>query len=350
MTRPVTFVWPGDLHLETADRENYRVAMWMADEVSAWVRPDFVQFPGDNVQHATAEQFRLFKEVTARLTVPWYALVGDHDAHHDPKANGYRAHVGETYGVHRCGGYCFIRLNSMEFKPLGITPEQILWFRYEVERALLKKEKIVVFQHHYPFQIWEDFRGPGIDAWREIVTTRPIEAIFAGHTHYGQIANDGHNIAVATRSIGDPEGGPAGFAVVHLDGEDLAIVYRSIDDVGPLVMITHPRDVVLAKHGGHIVSGPETIRVRTWSPEPVQSARGRIDNGPWFELVRDSDNAWSGPIAGETLAKGEHDLEVAATDAAGQIGTAQLRFMVDRSGRYTAYPRVKPEVTFTKYC
>lgn len=350
MSEVVTFVWPGDLHIETADRENYRTALWMADEVNDWVRPDFVQFPGDNVQHATQDQFRLFQELCARLTVPWYALVGDHDAHHDPKANGFRAHVGDTYGSHSLAGYRFIRLNSMEYKPLGISPEQILWFQFEVEQALLKKEKIVVFQHHYPFQIWEDYRGPGIDRWREIITTRPIEAIFAGHTHYGQIANDGHNLAIATRSIGDPEGGPAGFAVVHLDGDDLAMVYRSIEDSGPLVMVTHPRDVILARHGGHIVSGPVEFRVRTWSREPVQTARGRIDGGPWFELKRKDQSLWTGPIAGDTLAKGEHDLEVQATDAAGQTGQTHLRFMVDRSGRYTAYPRVKPEVTYTKYC
>ncbi|HMP80250.1 MAG TPA: hypothetical protein PKD54_12420, partial [Pirellulaceae bacterium] len=106
----------------------------------------------------------------------------------------------------------------------------------------------------------------------------------------------------------------------------------------------------LARHGGHIVSGPVEFRVRTWSREPVQTARGRIDGGPWFELKRKDQSLWTGPIAGDTLAKGEHDLEVQATDAAGQTGQTHLRFMVDRSGRYTAYPRVKPEVTYTKYC
>lgn len=52
---PVVFVWPGDLHLETADRENYHAAAWIIDEVNSLTRPDFVQFAGDNVQHATAE-------------------------------------------------------------------------------------------------------------------------------------------------------------------------------------------------------------------------------------------------------------------------------------------------------
>lgn len=346
----VTFVWPGDLHLETPDRENYRVAQWMVEDVNKRVRPDFVQFPGDNAQKATKEQFELFTGLQKSLTSPSYALVGDHDAHHDPRANAYRLHCGEPYGAYSLNGYRFIRLNTMEFKPLGLTTEQVLWFRYQADLAVSKGEKIVVFQHHYPFQIWEDFSGPGIDAWREIIVTRPIVAIFAGHTHYGQIANDGHNISIATRSIGDPEGGPAGYAIVHLDGDDLAVVYRSIEDKGPTLMITHPRDAILALSGKHIVSGPDTCRVRCWSESPVKSMRGRIDGGSWFEMAPPGDRVSSAAIPGESLKKGEHSLEVEATDEAGDIGKTAIRFVVDLSGRYTAYPRVQPEVFETKFC
>ena len=59
-TKSVTFVWPGDLHLETDDRPNYQTAHWMADEVNELIRPDFVQFAGDNVQHARDNEWELF--------------------------------------------------------------------------------------------------------------------------------------------------------------------------------------------------------------------------------------------------------------------------------------------------
>ena len=59
-TKPVTFVWSGDLHLEFADRPNYQTALWMADEVNELIKPDFVQFPGDNVQHARENEWELF--------------------------------------------------------------------------------------------------------------------------------------------------------------------------------------------------------------------------------------------------------------------------------------------------
>lgn len=347
---PVTFVWPGDLHIETADGENYRVAQWMVREVNDLIRPDFVQFAGDNAQHATEEQFRLFNDLCAGLTVPWYPLVGDHDAHHDPGASAFRAYVGDLYGAFSLRGFRFIRLDTMEYKPLGISPEQVIWFQYEVDLAVARGERVVVFQHHYPFQIWEDFAGPGIDRWREIVTTRPIVAIFAGHTHYGQIANDGHNVSIATRSIGDPEGGPPGYSVAHLEGDALAVVYRTVEDQGPLCMITHPRDAILATRGAHVVRDADVCRVRAWSTTPIESARGRVDGGDWFDLKRGDCGVWEGPISGDRLRKGEHDLEVEVRSRDGATGANRIRFMVDRSGRYTAYPRVRPEVFETRFC
>ena len=351
MSHPVTFVWPGDLHLEHPGRDNHSVALWMADEVSSLIKPDFVQFAGDNVQHARDEEFRLFDEVTGRLTVPWYALVGDHDAHQDPGAHAYQARLGATYQAFSLRGFRFICLNTMQAKPLGMLPEQLFWFRYQVDCAVQRGERVVVFQHHYPFQIWEDFlSAPGMMGWREVMQTRPIHALFAGHTHYGQMANDACNVYIATRSIGEPEGGAAGYAVVTLDGDDLAVTYRSAEDRGPLVQITHPRRVILATRAAHIVTGPDECRVRSWSAAPVAAMEGRVDDGPWGALRPIREGEWSMAIAGGTLAKGEHLLEVRATDASGASGTDTVRFMADRTGRFNAIPAVDPAVPFTKFC
>jgi calcineurin-like phosphoesterase family protein len=346
---PVVFVWPGDLHFTRPDAENHRAALHLAEDINAVIKPNFVQFAGDNAQNATDEQFEMFNDLRRRLNAPSHALVGDHDVHHDPHALAYRAHVGEPYGAFSVNGYRFIRLNTMEFRPLGMTNQQIHWFRYEADCAIDRGERIVLFQHHYPFQIWEDFDGPGIDGWREIVQTRRITAIFAGHTHYGQIANDGRNVSIATRSIGEPEGGSAGYSVVYLHGDDLAVKYRTVDDKGPFVMTTHPRSGILALSGKHIISGPDTVRVRVWSQSAPESVEGQIDGGEWFDLSLQSDGQWSSPIEGQKLKKGEHSLHIRAK-ADGATATDQTTFMVDRTGRYTAYPKVVPEVLGTKFC
>ena len=349
-TRPVVFVWPGDLHLEKADRPNHQTALWMADEVNTLIRPDFVQFPGDNVQHAREEEWPLFEQVTAKLQMPFHALVGDHDAHHDPACRSFQARLGLTYYAFTVGEFRFVCLNTMQFRPLGMTDEQVIWFRYEVDAASARGERVVVFQHHYPFQIWEDFSGPGIEAWREIMQTRRVTALFAGHTHYGQIANDGRNVYIATRSIGDPEGGPAGYAIVYLHGEDLAVTYRSIDDRGPVALITHPRRLLLATKAAHIVTGPAECRVRGWSLHGINSAHARLDGGDWTDLRPSGDHIWSFPLPGDKLRKGEHTVEVRLVDAEDVEGRDRLTFLSDLSGRFNPYPMVDPVVTETQFC
>jgi 3',5'-cyclic AMP phosphodiesterase CpdA len=347
---PVIVVVPGDLHLTEPGLENVRVARWVVDEVNGLIRPDFVQFIGDNVQDATETQFHLFDSIRDRLRVPHFALVGDHDVKDDPSASGFRRYVGAPFGASSFGGFRFIRLNTQESRPVGLSTEQVAWFRAEVDTALARGERIVVFQHNYPYQIWENFDGPGIDDWRALVQTRRIEAIVCGHTHYGQVANDGRNVAVATRSIGDPEGGPPGYTLLHLQGDDLALAYRSVDDTGPLVLITHPRERLLATQPAHIVRGPDQVTVRVWSEEGLTSVCYRIDGASWCDLEPTPSGQWSGPLAGHRLTKGEHALEVLAIARDGTQGSQSIHFMVDLTGRYTAVPEVRPRVERTEFC
>ncbi len=346
----VTVVIPGDLHLTESGLDNHTAAQLVVAEVNGLIRPDFVQFIGDNVQDATEEQFRLFDELRDRLEVPHFALVGDHDVKDDPGAGRFRAHLGATFGATSLRGFRFLRLDTQQAKPLGIAEEQLAWFRAQVDEATAAGERVVIFQHNYPYQIWESFAGPGLDAWREVVQTRRIAAIFAGHTHYGQVANDGRNVAIATRSIGDPEGGPPGYTIAHLDGENLAVTYRAVIDEGPIVLVTHPRDLLLATGPAHVVTGPDAVRVRVWSSSTLSTLRGRLDDGDWSGLEFLGAGLWTAPLPGDRLAKGEHAYEVEAVDAEGRRGGQRLGFLVDPTGRFTAVPGVRPAVTVTKFC
>jgi Icc protein len=346
----VVFVVPGDLHLTKPGLDNHKAALWMVDDVNNLIRPDFVQFIGDNVQNAREEEFQLFREIRDRLLVPSDVLVGDHDVHDDSRAEKFRRFVGDTYGVTSLHGFCFLRLNTLEHRPLGFSDRQVRWFAEQLSEILGRGERAVVFQHHYPFKVWEQFDGPGIEAWREVVQTRRISAIFTGHTHYGQTANDGRNVAITTRSIGDPEGGPPGYTLAYLHGEDLAVTYRSTDDRGPVVLITHPRDKLLAIGLRHIVNGSDHVYVRIWSAETVTSVQGRVDQEDWFDLQPLAPGIWGHPLRGDQLTKGEHTLEAQADDKAGGKGSQRIGFMVDATGRYTAIPMVRPVVTGTAFC
>jgi hypothetical protein len=231
-----------------------------------------------------------------------------------------------------------------------LSPEQLNWFRNEVEKSLAIDEQVVMFQHHYPFKVYEEFAGPGIDTWREIVQTQRITAIFSGHTHYGQIANDGRNVAITTRSIGDPEGGPPGYTIAYLRGDDLAVTYRSVEDRGPLALITHPRRLILATGHQHIVTGLDWIHVRVWPISAIREVRARFDGGEWFPMRMSQTNEWVHSLEGDGLAKGEHRLDVEVLDHDGLKGGDAIAFLVDPTGRYTPVPQVWPTVTATAFC
>ena len=97
--KPAVVVIPGDLHLAEPGLDNVAVAHRVVDDVNALIRPDFVQFIGDNVQDATEEQFQLFDQIRGRLAVPHWAIIGDHDIKNDADAARFRRQVGELYGA-----------------------------------------------------------------------------------------------------------------------------------------------------------------------------------------------------------------------------------------------------------
>lgn len=346
---PVTVVIPGDLHLTEAGQPNLDAALVAMEEINGLIRPDFVQFIGDNVQEGTAKQFELFQDLAASLTVPWFALVGDHDAMGDAAATRFKAYLGDSIGSHSVSGFRFIRLNTQEGQPVGLSSGQVAWLRREVDFAQASGERVVLFQHNYPYQIWEDFAGPGIDDWREIVQTRRIHAIICGHTHYWQQANDGRNVYVATRSIGDPEGGPPGYTIAHFDREDFTVRFRSANEHGPVALIVHPRDALLATGPTQVVKGPDEIRVRVWSRAPVQTARFTVDGGSSQMLELLGHGYWKAALNGTRLKKGTHRLAV-QIEAGGLTDETTIDFAVDATGRYTAVPAVRPIVTATNFC
>src|SRR5205823_3657100 len=97
-----------DYGKEQMDRIRRLMAeLWAVGEINELIRPDFVQFIGDNVQDGTEQQFDLFEELTSRLHVPWYALVGDHDVLDDPRAGNFSVLVGDPTGALSLSGFRF---------------------------------------------------------------------------------------------------------------------------------------------------------------------------------------------------------------------------------------------------
>jgi hypothetical protein len=138
--------------------------------------------------------------------------------------------------------------------------------------------------------------------------------------------------------------------VGHLQGNDFAIIFRTVEDQGPLVLVTHPRELILATSPAHIVSGRDRIEARVWSKSGVDRVTASINGGDWFALEHVKADQWSATLPTDSLPKGTHRLEVKAVDAFGLEGRHSIEFAVDPTGRYTAVPRVLPMVEGTAFC
>jgi hypothetical protein len=85
--------------------------------------------------------------------------------------------------------------------------------------------------------------GHGTDAaeLRRLFRANGVLLVEMGHTHYNELANDGHIVSATTRSTGQIEEGPAGFSVTTLNDGVVGWKFKPIGE-WPLVIVTSPSD------------------------------------------------------------------------------------------------------------
>jgi Icc protein len=139
-----------------------------------------------------------------------------------------------------------------------------------------------------------------------------------GHTHYNELANDGHTIYAATRSTGQIEEGPVGFSVAAIDRGVVSWRFRPLDAGWPFVLITSPADrrlVTNPEAADQVVQGQFDVRALAWSGDGIVACSCRIDDGPWVAMSRVSETAsWQ---CGCDAPDRDFRLIVRSSDAAG---------------------------------
>jgi 3',5'-cyclic-AMP phosphodiesterase len=144
------------------------------------------------------------------LQVPVHILPGDHDIKTGKLDDYYRclraeqlAH-GQTFGSYRC-----LFLNSVDTgrkEGFDFSVAEVQWLRVELDRARRRNLETVLFMHAYPGEL-----GTAAREVRELIREHRVLAVDIGHTHYNEVANDGHTIYASTRSTGQIEEGPVGY-------------------------------------------------------------------------------------------------------------------------------------------
>jgi hypothetical protein len=324
----VSWVHFGDLHITGENEPNHQDFLALIEHVNANLAGhiDFAVLPGDNADDGTEEQFRLVKHAVDGLRVPLHILPGDHDRKPGSLDAYYEVLGAErlpkaiTVSGHRC---LFLDIVSAgtggpDFR---LGADQIQWLERELagaERADLRR---VVFMHAYPADLRENAKQV-----RDIFARYRVAAVDMGHTHYNELANDGNTIYAATRSTGQIEEGPVGFAVAAIDRGIVSWRFKPLDAAWPFVLITSPADhrlVTNLEAADQVVHGQFDVRALAWSGHGIAACSCRIDDGPWLAMSQVSGTpSWQ---RGCEAPNRDFDLTVRSSDAAGNSDADTIR-------------------------
>jgi len=219
---PVAFAHIGDLHLTDAKQRNFTdfLAIVAQIEIECARSIDFVVLPGDNADDGLPGQYTLAATALKMLSVPVHILPGDHDMEGGSLDAFYQVLGADplpkavTVGGARC---LFLDISGPGGggRDFRVGADQAAWVERELQGARGRGETSLVFMHSYP----DDLEGAGeTEVFNRLIEDHDVALVDMGHTHYNELANDGRTIFAATRSTGQIEEGPVGYAIAALDG------------------------------------------------------------------------------------------------------------------------------------
>jgi len=318
----ISWVHLGDLHMTRAGEQNHRDLQAIVQEINAAFAGSvsFVYLPGDVVDDGSATGYAVVRKELDALTVPWCAILGDHDVHEKSFENFLDAMADEKHYAFTVGGVRFVAMNAFDVAhpaSFTVSAEQVAWVEKELAEAAAQGMTKVLLLHCYP----SDLKKGG-DEVSALVKRYSVRLVDMGHTHYNEIANDGGTIYTATRSTGQVEEGPVGFSITNLDGGALSWRFAELGEL-PFVMITSPEDTRLRTGAMEPPAGAVRVRAKIWGKAEMVAVH-LLAEGHTLPMERVGDSrVW------ETTLVLERDrdflLRVEATDADGKTAWDEIR-------------------------
>jgi len=326
----LTWVHIGDLHMTNRGEQNDLDLRAIVDELNTVFADtiSFVYVPGDIADDGSRTAYSVVRQSLDRLNLPWCAIVGDHDVHEKSFTNFLQAMSGSTQYAFSVGGMRFIAMNAFDIPDPGsfaVLPDQLRWVEQELMDATTASQTKILLLHCYP----SDLKIGG-DQFAALVRKYHVRLIDMGHTHYNEIANDGHTVYTATRSTGQIEEGPVGFSITNLDGGVLSWRFLELDRL-PVLVITSPADERLTTYESISFDGKRktiTVRAKIWGRVEIQHVHASI-GGQESQLQRVPDSAvWEGVVDTAGLSDGLHTLLVRAEDIEGRAAEDRIRLYI----------------------
>jgi len=204
--------------------------------------------------------------------------------------------------------------------------EQLEWVRRDLELHLGEEsDKKLVVLAHQPMNV--PFGSPSqYDQYGELFEQYGAELMLVGHEHSNDVeprsdlARTAKHIQTNSSSY-TIDNSPRGFRYVHMTEESFTNPFRmygadqTMTIVSPAPGTAIPRE----KFPGVQVNAYDTT-------DEVVRVRYRIDGGPWRPLTSTGEFTWYAALPGPVPSVGEHTVEVAAVDEAGNRWRASSRF------------------------
>lgn len=328
--RVLAFAHIGDLHLTDAKQRNFADFLAIVAQIETELAGtiDFIALPGDNADNGKPAQYALAATALRMLSAPVHIIPGDHDMEQGNLGAFYAVLGGDrlpralTVRGMRC---LFIDMASAgrggpDFR---LGSEQLRWIENELKGAKERSEPALLFMHTYP----SDLKGDGeAAALTRLIAEHDVALVDMGHTHYNELANDGHTIFAATRSTGQIEEGAVGYSLVTVDDDIVSWRFKPLDAGFPFVMITAPADHRLTRGAGQTVEGAVEIRALTVGRRPVAKVECKVEDGGWGSMTRqEGSRLWCATTAMAPQASPLVTIEVRAWDQSGRPGTHTIR-------------------------
>ena len=221
---PVKFLSLGDMHLTNQKSVPYpnKVIKAMNNEAG-----DLVLACGDLGSKPTRPELELARDVLDELKVPYYPVLGNHDALFSGekeetlfrevfslKENSYHfAHKGIQFiGIdHGCGrGY----------KDNSVRPAVMEWLKKTL--ATIPDEKPIIFFSHYPFAKGVKYRTKNADDVQALFKNKKLLAMINGHFHGNTERRENGILMTTTACCSGTRGNhdrtkPKGYRVFRVD-------------------------------------------------------------------------------------------------------------------------------------
>ena len=297
MKKQLRYAHIGDLHITKAKEQNYIDLLSIIAQIETQCsnQLDFVFLPGDNADNGLPEQYKLVETALKMLSIPVYIIPGDHDMEQGSLEN-YMA-MKFTHSLPKAviiNEYHCIFLDSSGRGKGGpdfrLLDEQIIWLEAQLFIARQDKMEVVLFMHTYPADLKDVAE---INKLNQLIADNDVVLVDMGHTHYNELANDGHTIFSATRSTGQIEEGPVGYTLVSINEGKVSWRFKLLQEPFPYVIITAPADYRLIRSEDHKIGERVEIQAIVFGSKKIKNLKYKIADKEWQAMVKQVDDSYT---------------------------------------------------------